>query len=196
MSKEDLNQLEELCREAYGAYEYLRDHDLSAESGTSKRLRNGDFNKLRMRLVEELGELRGVIEGTHVHEGFEQDIILEGYEVWYWAACWMAAQGFTYDEVQPHLYLDHGFRRRFTKEARKLDALQMAEHLIANFNESTPLHDNPPNRYFATGVFCITLNFIGMACRLNNTPPARLLERDIEEMRQKAYLAEYWRELV
>jgi hypothetical protein len=35
-----------------------------------------------------------------------------------------------------------------------------------------------------------------MACALNNTPPARLLQRDIDEMQQKSYLKDYWQNLL
>ena len=42
------------------AYVYLRDHDLSEQSSTSRLLRSGDTAYLRGRLADELGELAGV----------------------------------------------------------------------------------------------------------------------------------------
>lgn len=178
-----MSELEKLCREAYGAYEYLRDHDLAAQSGTSKRLRSGDPNKLRSRLAEELGELKGVIEGTHFHEGFDQDIILEGYEVWYWAASLMSAQHFAYAEIQPHLSFESGFK---LPASERDAALKLIPDTIA------AVQIEPADKAATLALFGKVIQTIGMACSLNNTPPLRLLERDTTEMRQKAYLSDYW----
>lgn len=177
-------ELEKLCRTAYGAYEYLRDHDLAAESGTSKRLRSGDSAKLKARVVEEMHELKGVIEGTHFHEGFEKDIILEGYEVWYWVASLTVAQHVSYDALQPHLSLAAGFQR---STAQRETILKTIPALI------TTIQQTPVDKAQTIALCGEVLKFVGFACALNQTPPDRLLERDIEEMRQKAYLSEYWR---
>lgn len=182
-----MGELEKLCRQAYGAYEYLRDHDLSAESGTSKRLRSGDLTRLRARLAEELNELKGVIEGTHFHEGFDKDIILEGYEVWYWAASLMVAQGFSYEQVKPHTGLENGFN--LPAPVRE-QSLKVVENTIKSVTVE------PPSREMNLALFQGVLCLVGMACALNNTPPARLLQRDIDEMQQKSYLKDYWQNLL
>ncbi len=178
-----MGELEKLCRLAFGAYEFLRDHDLSAESGTSKRLRNGDLDKLRARLAEELAELRGVIEGTHYHEGFDRDIILEGYEVWYWAVNWTIAQEISYGEVQPHFSLEVGYNHPPLPREELLDLGQkLIEQAQTAFNhkEST------------ITLVSDTMRFVGLACTLNRTSPAILVERDIREMKEKPYLVDYW----
>ena len=181
-----MNELEKLCRQAYGAYEYLRDHDLSAESGTSKRLRSGDLAQLRTRLAEELAELRGVVDGSHSHEGFEKDIVLEGYEVWYWAASLMTAQGFSYAQTQPHLSFEAGFKHpAASREELRNFALSLGKQI----------GEEPTTKEVAIGVFNWALYFVGKACALNQTAPARLLERDVAEMRQKTYLADYWQQV-
>jgi hypothetical protein len=178
-----LDNLEKLSREVWGAYEYLRDTDLSAESGTSRRLRSSDRHKLGSRLVEELLELRGVVEGTHFHEGFDQDIILEGYEVWYWAACTAINAGMDYEELLPHRALLVGFESR---PVERLELLPAFDKLLGKFAVPQSHDDELAN---LVQVFCL----VGRACRLNNTLPARLLERDKSEMRQKDYLANYWK---
>lgn len=180
-----MTELEKLCRQAYGAYEYLRDNDFSAESGTSKRLRSGDLAKLRARLAEELNELKGVIEGTHFHEGFDKDIVLEGYEVWYWAASLAVAQQYTYEEIKPHAALESGFN---LPAPIRDQSLKVMENVI----KSVPIE--PANREMGLALFQSVLRLVGMACALNQTPPSRLLERDIDEMRQKNYLAAYWQQ--
>jgi hypothetical protein len=169
--------LESLCREVYGAYQFLSANDLSAVSGTSKRLRSGNSDKLRIRLAEELMELHGVIEGTHFHEGYDQDIILEGYEVIYWAFCLATTANTPYDQISPHLHLQKGFVQPLPKTSL-LEALETSTKLITDWA-------------FLPTVFSL----VGSACATNGTDPARLLERDREEMRQKDYLTIYWTSL-
>lgn len=175
-------KLEELCRQAFGAYQYLRDHELGTVSGTSKRLRSGNPNLLRLRLAEELEELKGVIEGTHFHEGFEKDIILEGYEVWYWAATLAAALNFSFEDIQPARALESGFT---------LPAVQRQQGL-SGFLTLIKRIKEPSNRKETLSQVRQALSLVGMACSLNQTSPTLLLARDIKEMQQKDYLKDYW----
>jgi hypothetical protein len=178
-----LENLEKLCREVWGAYEYLRDTDLSAKSGTSRLLRSSDRHKLRSRMVEELLELRGVVEGTHFHEGFDQDIILEGYEVWYWAACTAISAGMEYAGLLPHRAMMVGFD---TPPVERPALLPVFDKLLGKLTGPQSHDDELAN---LVQVFYL----VGRACRLNDTSPERLLERDKTEMRQKGYLANYWK---
>ncbi|MCC6312516.1 MAG: phosphoribosyl-AMP cyclohydrolase [Thermomicrobiales bacterium] len=63
------NLLTDATRLLYGAYAWLRDHDLSAESGTSRRLRIED-GTIEGRVADELTELAGVLDGSHRHGAF------------------------------------------------------------------------------------------------------------------------------
>jgi hypothetical protein len=184
-AEQETNELDLMCQQVWGAYEYLRDHDLSEKSGTSKRLRAGDLNKLRARLAEELLELRGVVEGTHFHEGFDKDIILEGYEVIYWAICLAVAARRQYSAIHPDIYLIIGYRGGKVNK----------DELLTNFKEvaGAILKDSGLGGIIPLISFIFML--VGKACTLNDTSPARLLERDISEMQQKDYLAEYWNNL-
>jgi hypothetical protein len=162
-----------MCHTAWGVYEFLRDNDLSEQSGTSKRLRVGNLEKLWARLLEELEELKGVVLGTHIHEGFPQDIVLEGYEVFYWAVCYAVLSGIEYGEVEADVALLEGFN------APTLSA----EELAALF-EQTVSRDSSGIRQ--------ALTLVGRACKFANLSPAQLLERDLSEMREKNYLQPYW----
>ncbi|MBN9393245.1 MAG: hypothetical protein J0I20_34760 [Chloroflexi bacterium] len=178
-----MENLEKLSREVWGAYEYLRDTDLSTVSGTSRLLRSSNRHKLHDRMVEELVELRGVVEGTHFHEGFAHDLILEGNEVWYWGTCTAINAGMDYESLLPHRALQTGYDTDpvsrpelvpvFDKLLKKLDGPQSHDDELANLVQ----------------VFCL----VGRACRLNEMPPDRLLEQDKTEMSQKDYLANYWK---
>ena len=57
------SQLETALRQLYGAYLYLRDHDLSTESNTSRLLQERSPIYLASRLADEFQELAGVQTG-------------------------------------------------------------------------------------------------------------------------------------
>src|SRR5215813_522054 len=78
------SQLETALRQLYGAYLYLRDHDLRTESNTSGLLQERNPFYLVSRLADELEELAGVQTGVHIHAGREADTILESSQVGYW----------------------------------------------------------------------------------------------------------------
>src|SRR5207248_10202289 len=66
--------LERDLRAIYGAYEYLRAHDLAAVSTTSRLLHECDLAYLARRARDEMEELRGAVAGTHGHGGGRADI--------------------------------------------------------------------------------------------------------------------------
>src|SRR5205085_2488950 len=68
----------------YGAYLYLRDHDLSEESNTSRLLQEHSKSYLLSRLSDELQEMADVQSGEHGHTDRQSDTILEGSQVGYW----------------------------------------------------------------------------------------------------------------
>jgi len=171
------NNLAEMCHVAWGVYEFLRDNDLAEQSGTSNRLRVGNLEKLWLRLLEELEELKGVVLGTHVHEGFPQDIVLEGYEVFYWAVCYAVSSGIGYGEIAPDVALLEGF-----------DAPTLPAEELALLFKQTVSGDSSGIRQ--------ALELVGRACKFANLSPAQLLERDLTEMREKNYLQPYWNNLI
>ncbi len=75
----------DLVQEWYGAYAALRDEDLESVSGTSRRLR-AEHDEVTARLADELNELAGVLDGSHRHRSFADDIALEATQCLYWAA--------------------------------------------------------------------------------------------------------------
>jgi phosphoribosyl-AMP cyclohydrolase len=110
ISREDAftipEEFEQLTRELYAAYERLRDEDHTATSSTSRLLHEPDREAAAQhaaaRAMEELGELRGVIAGTHRHSGGDDDVILEAGQVEYWAIVAVIALGQDYDAWRPH----------------------------------------------------------------------------------------------
>ncbi len=102
----ELGRLERDLRAVYGAYAYLRNHDLARVSTTSRLLREADLAQLARRVRDELDELRGVIDGTHGHGHGRDDVVLEAYQSLYWLTVLAVAAGDTYDDVRPHTALE------------------------------------------------------------------------------------------
>src|SRR5579875_2436896 len=101
--------LETLLRQLYTAYLYLRDHDLSEQSHTSRLLQERNPAYLLGRLADELQELAGVLQGTHRHQNLQADIVLEGSQVGYWLLLLAATHQVRYEDFQPHQALLAGY---------------------------------------------------------------------------------------
>lgn len=99
------NGLEAVTRAWWAAFETLRDRDLTAESGTSRLLRTPE-DTISPRIADELGELAGVLDGTHVHSTQAEDAALEGEQVCYWLAVKGVHAGLPWEQVRPDRALD------------------------------------------------------------------------------------------
>ena len=104
--QEEIEEFERETRELYAAYERLRNEDHTATSGTSGLLRGPDREAAARHAVrrgmDELGELRGAVAGTHRHRGGDEDVILEAGQVGYWAMVAAVALEHSYDAWRPH----------------------------------------------------------------------------------------------
>jgi phosphoribosyl-AMP cyclohydrolase len=101
------DELSRNLRALYAGYLRLRDEDFTATSATSRRLRDAatTVDWLLGRAREELGELRGVLAGTHVHTGGAADVRLEASQVLYWLCLAAAKSGLTYEDWGPDVCL-------------------------------------------------------------------------------------------
>lgn len=166
------DSLAEAFRRIYRAYEYLRDHDLEEVSGTSRRLRHPDQPWLRQRAAQELGELAGVLAGTHAHANPVDDTILEGRQVCYWLLTRAVAEHLPFEEVMPHVLLRAG------EEAGEAVTEAEAE-LFAR--EERPLLDD-----LRAGLY-----LVGGACAKQGVPLLALAEAELADLAQKSYLAAF-----
>ncbi len=172
-----VDSLAKSFRRIYRAYCYLRDHDLEAVSGTSRRLRHPNLVWLRQRAGEELAELAGVLSGAHVHNAPAEDVILEGRQVCYWLLLLAAAIHLPYEAFTPHLQLRSGFEGDDT-----LDAAIASEFAQQPYQgEQEILHD------IATG-----LHYVGAACRQQSVSLLALAEAELGDLEQKTYLKGHW----
>jgi phosphoribosyl-AMP cyclohydrolase len=155
----------------YRAYEYLRDHDLEAVSGTSRRLRHPDQRWLTERIVQEASELVGVVAGTHAHTNPRDDTILEGRQVCYWLLLRAAVEHLTFEEIAPHKHLRAGFEAGDMQPLHAVFQGHTLEQMLLDL-----LHAG--------------LHGVGWACRLQEVSLLALAEAELADLAQKPYLAE------
>jgi phosphoribosyl-AMP cyclohydrolase len=167
----------------YRAYEYLRDNDLSSESGTSKRLHETS-EPLSARLADELGELAGVLTGEHGHQGLISDVLLEGSQTIYWTALIAVRDRISWSTLRPDRALatsDEGLKRDVVARMLRGDAALWREPLRPSTNLAARCH--------------ATLALIAQACAVCGVEPSAILQRDLDDLRTREYLAPLFEEL-
>ena len=177
---EEVDPLAEATRRQFGAYAYLRDHDLASKSETSRRLKSPDGN-FRGRIADELRELAGVLDGKHRHAGREHDVLLEASQVIYWLLLEALRNGITWMTLRPD-------RALATVDAQ-LAAATVARLLCAEadrWSESGPDHPD-----IAAAVHA-TLSLVAQACASAEIDPFTVVEFDIAELETRPYLAPYF----
>lgn len=163
-----------ITREWWGAYEWLRDHDLSLKSGTSAVLRDSRASSLT-RIQDELGELAGVLDGSHVHNNPVDDAVLEASQCCYWIAVEAIRAGVTWDDARPD--------RAFDVPTASIDSEIASAMLRA---EATVLTSVSP------GVVSHLFQVIAESVRALELDPRSIIEHDLAELRTRAYLSEYF----
>ena len=164
----------------YGAYEHLRDNDLSDLSTTS-RLLHAVKPRLEDRLADELVELVGVIRGTHRHENMEDDVALEASQCLYWLALTSIRRRIA---VGPWL-LPLARARAASDLEPVIEALVLAaEYWGEHVDEREPTQ--PMELMTATAIA------IADAVRVSRVDLEAVLLRDLDELRAKPYLGDYF----
>ncbi len=160
---------QDLLKELLGAYSWLGSQELLPQSGTSRAL-HGEGPDLLSRVRDEWGELVGVLEGTHVHEGFEHDVLLEAYQVLYWTCLYHV----TLHSVSPEqaaAALSRGYGG--------------ADEPCALLSEA--LHTDEPNERLK-----LLWAALGAGCREGGIRPERVVRKDLDELRGREYMAPYF----
>lgn len=171
------NGLGGLTRRWWGAYEYLRDTDREDVSGTSRRVRDRSVS-LVPRIADEMLELAGVLDGTHVHDGQQADVLLEGSQVCYWIASELIRSGVSYDAVRPDRALD-------VDSDTSASSITMSRlvRLAASDLGVSAISAEQGHSLFA---------LIANAAMSVGVSPREIVERDIRELRSRDYLAPYF----
>jgi phosphoribosyl-AMP cyclohydrolase len=177
-AKTEPNNLLTATRLWFGAYEYLRDHDLSSESSTSRRLQPGQ-PPLNTRITDELRELAGVLDGTHRHHSLHDDLILEASQVLYWIALTAVLAHITWDQLRPDAALRTSDPDLATNSIVKL--LQRD----ADRWQSAPTGDRSATLH-------ATIALVAQACHSAGITPIEVITADLSDLRAKPYLAPYF----
>lgn len=169
-------QIELLMRQLYDAYLYLRDHDLSEQSNTSRLLQDHSPTYLVSRLSDELQELIGVLHGEHVHSGQTSDTVLEGSQVGYWLFLLASTYYLRYDDFLPHEAMLEGYNGQWD-ESKALEKWQECINLLSTHQQVT----------IAQGMRS-GFSFIGWACAESKVSLLAPVEYDVEQMRRKGLI--------
>lgn len=154
---------------------FLRDHDLSEESNTSRLLQEHSPVYLAARLADELQELADVQTGEHVHSGRQSDTILEGSQVGYWLMLLAATYRLSYDDVTPQISLLCGyFEPHMGGESMAIELRQECLNLLSSGEPAQ----------VAQGVH-LGFVLIGWFCAEAGVSPLAPAEYDREQMRRK-----------
>ena len=171
-------ELEKKLRQLYGVYLYLRDHDLSEESNTSRLLQEHSQSYLVSRLGDELQELANVQTGDHFHVDRQSDTTLEGSQVGYWLLLLAAVKKIRYDEFRPHEAVLDGY----------YDQHDSGWSLEQRQNCLNQLISNEPTM-IAQGL-SIGFALIGLACAEAHVNPLDPAEFDLAQMRRKGLIGQ------
>ncbi len=172
--------LETRTKRWYGAYEYLRNNDLTAESSTSKRLRNSD-DSLTPRIADELRELAGVLTGEHHHIDLASDVQLEGSQCLYWIALTAVHNGITWESLRPD-------RALVTTE--NVFSIESAARLL--ISEADSWFRATPNVSEVAARCHAAISLVAQACQSAQVPPVSLVRRDLDELETRPYLSGYF----
>ncbi len=159
----------------WAAYEWLRDHDVTAESGTSRRLRS-DRDENTPRVADELRELAGVLDGTHRHGTAADDLRLEGGQVLYWLASSGVWHRCRWEHIRPDRALD-------VTGGDAPDASTLARLLRARAEEIDELTTVP-----TAAMLHDTAALVGTVLRSNGIDPLDVINADLAELASKPYL--------
>lgn len=170
--------LEENLRQLYGVYLYLRDHDLSEESNTSRLLQEHSQSYLVSRLGDELQELADVQSGEHAHTDRQSDTILECSQVGYWLLLLSAVKKIRYDDFRPHEAVLNGYFEQHDS-GWSVEQQQSCLSLLAG-NEPAMMVQGMQ----------IGFALIGWACAEAGVSPLEPAEYDLAQMRRKGLIGQ------
>ena len=176
----EADALAETTRRQFGAYAYLRDHDLTSESETSRRLRQSDKH-FQGRIADELRELAGVMDGEHRHAGLERDVLLESSQVIYWLLLESLRNGVSWMKLRPD--------RALATADRQLPAGTIIRLLRADADRWSDSARKHPDIAAAAHA---TLSLVGQACVSAGLDPLAAVLVDLADLESRTYLAPYF----
>lgn len=169
-----------LTRLWWSAYQELAANDHAAVSRTSRLLHDGD-DEVTPRLLDELEELAGVLDGSHRHQDPGTDVTLEGGQVCYWTVLRCVRDGQSWEDVRPD-------RALVPIAAADIGPASTVASLIRSIAQgwSSDAGVDLPGRAHET------LTSVARACALVNVGPIALVRADLDELRARPYLRDFF----
>lgn len=167
-------------REQFGAYEYLRERDLTEVSSTSRQLRLHD-SRVLTRISDELIELAEVLSGEHVHQDRMSDIILESSQIIYWIYVSSLGADLTWEQIRPDVALaspDQGVTGAALQNLLRQYATRWTDAANKGLHTGALSHG--------------TLSLVAQTCHAEAIDPLAAVEYDLRELRRRAYLNDYF----
>lgn len=164
----------------WDAYRELGDTDYTKQSGTS-RLLHAEDDRVKPRLRDELLELAGALDGSHRHHDLAADVVLEGGQVCYWMVLLCIRTGVAWDDVRPDRAL---MPIPFEDVAPVVTTASMIRALAERWSigSADRLEDQAHE----------TLTSVARACALADVNPIDLVRADLDELRTRPYLADFF----
>lgn len=174
--------LGELTRTQMAAYQFLASQPLIPGSRTSALL-HADEDGVTARIADELGELAGVLDGSHRHADPVSDVTLEAGQVMYWLTLRAVRDGISWNEIRPDRALDASGADTGSNItlAHLLDAdaaVWRTAPMLANTLLPAAIH--------------ATLTLVGQALQAFSIDPKDVIMRDLAELRTKSYLSQFF----
>ncbi len=173
----------------FGAYEYLAQQPLQDVSRTSRLLHDGSLPFAR--IADEIDELAGVLAGEHSHSGdLIQDVILEGSQVLYWLNVLAVNLKQKWDGI---LELERVMTTQFSTDesvdANIKNLREAAEVWRLAEAQSGELRSDTAKILLEelSGAYQLVARVVSPIVE-----PSRLIEHDLEELRSRPYLADYF----
>jgi hypothetical protein len=170
----------ELTKLQFGAYVFLRDHDLTEVSQTSRRLRTTGEGS-QDRIADELRELSAVLTGEHQHTDFKSDVRLESSQVIYWILLELIRRGRTWDQVRPDVAL--------AATNTELSLAIVASLLVADAEQWQARTYSDDDIAAAAHATTALVAQASLAAGVDALDP---VVADLEQLRSRTYLAPYF----
>lgn len=177
---DEVSTLASATRLLHGAYRYLQEHDLTGVSGTSSRLRAPN-DSVTSRVADELRELAGVLDGSHIHSSASADALLEATQVLYWVILAALRAGITWEQLRPDRALataDPDLSPATAVKLLRAAADRWADSVFAPTQLAAESH--------------AALALVGQALAVSELTPSEVIESDLAALRTKPYLEAYF----
>jgi hypothetical protein len=119
-----------------------------------------------------------VLDGSHVHDTLQSDVILEGTQVLFWVILAAVKSGVEWSELRPDRALD-----TTTSEMTPILVAALLRQNAENWREASSIESSELH---------VTVALAGQAARSLGVEPADLVKSDLADLRSRPYLTAFF----